>query len=277
MDGKALAGKVRAEVTKEVEELGPLGLATILVGDDPASDVYVTLKHKDATEVGMRPIDKRLPADTSEADVLALVEELNTDEDVDGLLVQTPVPEHLDEFKILSSVLPVKDVDGLTPRNAGLLYLGRNGHVGATPLGVMRLLQRYGVETSGRRAVIVGRSTLVGLPLALLLARKGVDATVTVAHSRTPDLAGVCREADILIGAAGQARMLTVDYVKPGAAVVDVGVSRTETGVVGDVDQAAVAEVAGWLTPMPGGTGPMTIACLLENTVVAARLQGTLD
>ena len=202
MDGKALAERVRAEVAKEVEELGPLGLATILVGDDPASDVYVTLKHKDATEVGMRPVDKRLPADTSEADVLALVEELNADEEVDGLLVQTPVPEHLDEFKILSSVLPMKDVDGLAPRNAGLLYLGRNGHVGATPLGVMRLLAEYRVPTAGARAVVVGRSPIVGKPMAMLLLQ--ANATVTVCHSRTDDLARHTRDADILVAAVRQ-------------------------------------------------------------------------
>ena len=204
MDGKALAEQVRAEVAKEVEELGPLGLATILVGDDPASDVYVTLKHKDATEVGMRPVDKRLPADTSEADVLALVEELNADDGVDGLLVQTPVPEHLDEFKILSSVLPVKDVDGLTPRNAGLLYLGRNGHVGATPLGVMRLLAEYRVPTAGARAVVVGRSPIVGKPMAMLLLQ--ANATVTVCHSRTDDLARHTLDADILVAAVRHSR-----------------------------------------------------------------------
>ena len=191
--------------------------------------------------------------------------------------MQLPLPTGLDADAVLELVPPEKDVDGLSERSMGRLVRGLPGLVPCTPLGVMRLLQRYGVETAGRRAVIVGRSTLVGLPLALLLARKGVDATVTLAHSRTRDLVDVCREADILVGAAGQARMITAAHVKPGAAVVDVGVSRTEAGVVGDVDQEAVAEVAGWLTPMPGGTGPMTIASLLENTVVAARLQGAID
>lgn len=268
MDGRALAEKVRAEVAKEVEELGSLGLATILVGDDPASDVYVTLKHKDATEVGMRPVDKRLPADTSEADVLALVEQLNADEEVDGLLVQTPVPEHLDEFRILSSVLPVKDVDGLTPRNAGLLYLGRNGQVGATPLGVMRLLAEYRVPTAGARAVVVGRSPIVGKPMALLLLQ--ANATVTVCHSRTDDLARHTLDADILVAAVGSAGLITADMVKAGSTVIDVGITRTDAGLVGDVDPG-VAEVAAFLTPVPGGVGPMTRAMLLASTVKAAK------
>ena len=268
MDGKALAGKIKAEVAKEVEELGRLGLATVLVGDDPASDVYVTLKHKDANEVGMRPIDKRLPADTSEADVLALVDELNADEEVDGLLVQTPVPEHLDEFKILSSVLPVKDVDGLTPRNAGLLYLEREGHVGATPLGVMRLLAEYRVPTAGARAVVVGRSPIVGKPMALLLLK--ANATVTVCHSRTDDLARHTLDADILVAAVGIPGLITADMVKAGATVIDVGITRTEAGLVGDVDPG-VAELAAFLTPVPGGVGPMTRAMLLASTVKAAR------
>ena len=268
MDGKALAEKVRAEVAKDVEELGSLGLATVLVGDDPASDVYVRLKHKDANEVGMRPLDKRLPADTPEADVLALVEELNADEAVDGLLVQTPVPEHLDEFRILSSVLPVKDVDGLTPRNAGLLYLGRHGHVGATPLGVMRLLAEYNVPTAGARAVVVGRSPIVGKPMALLLLQ--ANATVTVCHSRTDDLARHTLDADILVAAVGVPRLITADMVKAGSTVIDVGITRTEAGLVGDVDPG-VAELAAFLTPVPGGVGPMTRAMLLASTVNAAR------
>jgi methylenetetrahydrofolate dehydrogenase (NADP+)/methenyltetrahydrofolate cyclohydrolase len=268
MDGKALAEKVRAEVAKEVEELGSLGLATILVGDDPASDVYVGLKHKDATEVGMRPIDKRLPEDTPEGDVLALVEELNGDDSVDGLLVQTPLPDHLDEFKILASVRPEKDVDGLTPLNAGLLYLGRNAHVGATPLGVMGLLAEYRVPTTGARAVVVGRSQIVGKPMALLLLQ--ANATVTVCHSRTDDLARHTLQADILVAAVGVPGLITADMVKAGATVIDVGITRTEAGLVGDVDPD-VAEVAGYLTPVPGGVGPMTRALLLASTVKAAK------
>ena len=268
MDGRALAEKVRAEVAKDVEELGSLGLATVLVGNDPASDVYVTLKHKDATEVGIRPIDKRLPADTSEDDLLALVEELNADDGVDGLLVQTPLPEHLDEFAILSSVRPEKDVDGLTPRNAGLLYLGRNGHVGATPLGVMRLLSEYRVPTAGARAVVVGRSPIVGKPMALLLLQ--ANATVTVCHSRTDDLSRHTLDADILVAAVGIPGLITADLVKAGSAVMDVGITRTDAGLVGDVDPG-VAELAAYVTPVPGGVGPMTRAMLLASTVKAAR------
>jgi methylenetetrahydrofolate dehydrogenase (NADP+)/methenyltetrahydrofolate cyclohydrolase len=268
MDGKGLAQKVRAEVATEVEELGSLGLATVLVGDDPASDVYVTLKHKDATEVGMRPFDRRLPEDTSQDDVLALVEELNADDGVDGLLVQTPLPAHLDEFTILSSVRPEKDVDGLTPRNAGLLYLGRNGHVGATPLGVMRLLAEYRVATAGARAVVVGRSPIVGKPMSLLLLQ--ANATVTVCHSRTDDLARHTLDADILVAAVGTPGLITADMVKAGSTVIDVGITRTDAGLVGDVDPG-VAELAAYLTPVPGGVGPMTRAMLLASTVKAAR------
>jgi methylenetetrahydrofolate dehydrogenase (NADP+) / methenyltetrahydrofolate cyclohydrolase len=268
MDGKALAAKVRADVAKEVEELGSLGLATILVGDDPASDVYVTLKHKDANEVGMRPIDKRLPADTPEADVLALVAELNADDGVDGFLVQTPLPEHLDELSILAAVRPEKDVDGLTPHNAGLLYLGRNGHVGATPLGVMRLLAEYRVPTAGARSVVVGRSPIVGKPMALLLLQ--ANATVTVCHSRTEDLARHTLDADILVAAVGHPGLITAEMVKAGSTVIDVGLTRTEAGLVGDVDPG-VAELAAYVTPVPGGVGPMTRAMLLASTVKAAR------
>ncbi len=274
MDGKALAARVRDEVSREVAELGPLGLATILVGDDAASDVYVRLKHKDATEVGMRPIDRRLPADTPQEAVLALVEELNADDGVDGLLVQTPLPEHLDEDKILAAVRPEKDVDGLTPLNAGLLYLGRNAHVGATPVGIMRLLAEYEIPTTGVRAVVVGRSPIVGKPVAHLLLQS--NATVTVCHSRTDDLAHHTLDADILVAAVGVPRLITLEMVKHGATVIDVGITRTDAGLVGDVDPG-VAERAGHLTPVPGGVGPMTRAMLLESTVKAARyLRGLL-
>ena len=278
MDGKVLRDEIIEALRKELEAAGSpaVCLATVLVGDDRPSEVYVRMKHQAAERAGMQSKHVALPADVSQGQVEAAVAELAADPEVHGILVQLPLPDDLDANAVLEVVPADKDVDGLTEQSMGRLVRNAPGLVPATPLGVMRLLERYGVETSGRSAVIVGRSTLVGLPLALLLARKGVDATVTLAHSRTPDVAGVCRQADILIGAAGQARMLTADYVKPGAAVVDVGVSRTENGVVGDVDQAAVAEVAGWLTPMPGGTGPMTIACLLENTMVAARLQGVV-
>jgi methylenetetrahydrofolate dehydrogenase (NADP+) / methenyltetrahydrofolate cyclohydrolase len=270
MDGKALAARVKEKVKRDVDELGSLGLATVLVGDDPASEVYVRLKHTDALEVGIRSIDERLPADTSQEDVLALIEQLNADDDVDGFLVQTPLPGHLDEPALLAAVRPEKDVDGLTPRNAGLLYLGRNAHVGATPLGVMELLNEYRVPTAGARAVVVGRSPIVGKPVALLLLQ--ANATVTVCHSRTDDLARHTLDADILVAAVGVPHLITRELVKAGSAVIDVGITRTDAGLVGDVDPS-VAELAAFLTPVPGGVGPMTIAMLLVNTVSAARLR----
>jgi methylenetetrahydrofolate dehydrogenase (NADP+)/methenyltetrahydrofolate cyclohydrolase len=235
------------------------------------------MKHKKAAEAGMVSRHVELPVTSSQAEVEAAVQQLVDDPDVHGILVQLPLAAGLDPEAVLDLIPPEKDVDGLTERSMGRLVRGRPGLVSCTPLGVMRLLEKYDVPTSGRRAVVIGRSTLVGLPLSLLLNRKGVDATVTMAHSRTGDMAAVVREADIVVGAAGQARMITADMVKPGAAVIDVGVSRTEAGIVGDVDFAPVAEVAGWITPMPGGTGPMTIACLLENTLSAAALQGVVD
>jgi methylenetetrahydrofolate dehydrogenase (NADP+)/methenyltetrahydrofolate cyclohydrolase len=276
MDGNALRDEIVAAVRAEIEAAGSpeVSLATVLVGDDPPSQRYVRTKQRKAVEAGMQSSHVALPATASLGQVEAAVAELAADPAIHGILVQLPLPAGLDPEGVLAVIPPEKDVDGLTERSLGRLLRGQPGLVGGTPLGVMRLLQRYGVDTVGRRAVIVGRSTLVGLPLALLLARKGVDATVTIAHSRSKDLVEICREADILVGAAGQARLITADHVKPGAAVIDVGVSRTEDGIVGDVDQGPVAEIAGWLTPMPGGTGPMTIACLLENTLTAARLQG---
>jgi methylenetetrahydrofolate dehydrogenase (NADP+)/methenyltetrahydrofolate cyclohydrolase len=276
MDGNQLRDEIVASLAKRIEAAGspPICLATVLVGDDMPSQRYVRAKQRKAEEAGMRPRHVDLPVTASQGQVEAAVAELAADRDVHGILVQLPLPTGLDTEAVLDQVPADKDVDGLTEASMGRLVRGRPGLVPCTPLGVMRLLERYEVETTGRRAVIVGRSTLVGLPLALLLARKGVDATVTVAHSRTGDLVDVCRQADILVGAAGQAGMLTAEHVKPGAAVIDVGQSRTTAGVAGDVDQQSVAEVAGWLTPNPGGTGPMTIACLLENTVAAAQLQG---
>jgi methylenetetrahydrofolate dehydrogenase (NADP+)/methenyltetrahydrofolate cyclohydrolase len=268
MDGRAVAAKVRAEVAHEVEQLGSLGLATVLVGDDPSSDVYVRQKHKAATEVGIRTIDRRLPADIPQDDLLAIVEELNADDEIDGLLVQTPLPDHLDELKVLAAVRPEKDVDGLTPRNAGQLLLGRPAHIGATPLGIMRLLTEYKIRSAGARATVVGRSIIVGKPVSLLLL--AAHATVTICHSRTEDLQRHTLEADILVAAVGQPGLITEDMVKTGAAVIDVGITRTETGLLGDVDPG-VAEVAAFLTPVPGGVGPMTIALLLENTVRAAK------
>ena len=268
MDGKALAAKVREKVAREVGELGSLGLATVLVGNDPASEVYIRLKHTDAEQVGIRPIDERLPEDATEADVVALVQRLNADDGVDGIIVQTPLPEHLDEFKLLAAVDAMKDVDGLTPHNAGLLLIGRRRHVGATPLGIMALLEEYRIPTAGARAVVVGRSMIVGKPVALLLLQ--ANATVTICHSRTDDLQRHTADADILVAAVGEPGLITLEMVKRGAAVIDVGITRTEAGLVGDVDPS-VAEIAGYLTPVPGGVGPMTRAMVLENTVRAAR------
>jgi methylenetetrahydrofolate dehydrogenase (NADP+)/methenyltetrahydrofolate cyclohydrolase len=270
MDGRALAAKVRARVADEVRALGRLGLATVLVGDDPASHVYIRLKHEAAKEVGIAPIDIRLPEDTEQAEVLERIEELNADDVVDGILVQTPLPAHLDAVELQAEVDPIKDVDGLHPFNVGLLHLGRPALVPATPLGVLELLGGYPVQLAGSRAVVVGRSDIVGRPVAALLTH--ANATVTVCHSRTRDLGRHTSEADVLVVAVGVAGLVGPDMVKPGAAVIDVGMNRTDSGLVGDISPG-VAEVAGFLTPVPGGVGPMTIACLLENTVRAARFR----
>jgi len=276
MDGNALRDELVAGIRSRIEGAGApsICLATVLVGDDGPSQRYVKMKHQKAAEAGLTSRHVDLPATATQAEVESVVRDLAAEDEVHGILVQLPLPDGLDPEPVIDLIPPEKDVDGLTERSMGRLVRGRPGLVGCTPLGVMRLLERYDIATSGKRAVVIGRSTLVGLPLSLLLARKGVDATVTLGHSRTPDMAGVVREADIVVGAAGQARMITADMVKPGATVIDVGVSRTESGIVGDVDFGPVAEVAGFITPMPGGTGPMTIACLLENTLTAAQLQG---
>jgi methylenetetrahydrofolate dehydrogenase (NADP+)/methenyltetrahydrofolate cyclohydrolase len=278
MDGARLRDEITERLAAELVALGSprVCLGTVLVGDDRPSQIYVRSKHRQAEKAGMVSQHAGLPATASQAEVEDAVGAMATDPDVHGILVQLPLPDGLDAEAVLDLVPPVKDIDGLTERSMGRLLRGRPGHVPCTPKGVMRLLERYGTEVSGARAVVVGRSTLVGLPMSLLLARKGVDATVTLAHSRTRDLVEVCRSADILIAAAGMARMITGDHVRPGATVVDVGVSRTEAGIVGDVDFDAVQAVAGAITPMPGGTGPMTIACLLENTVDAARMTGAI-
>jgi methylenetetrahydrofolate dehydrogenase (NADP+) / methenyltetrahydrofolate cyclohydrolase len=278
MDGNRLRDETVARLKTEIDAVGspPVCLATVLVGADKPSQIYVRMKQKKAEEAGMMSKGVELAETATQADVEAVVGELAADPSVHGILVQLPLPAHLDPEPVLALLPAEKDVDGLTELSMGRLVRGLPGHVPCTPLGVMRLLDRYGVATSGKRAVVVGRSTLVGLPALLLLGRKGVDATATLAHSRTPDLAAVCREADILIAAAGQARMITADHVKPGAVVVDVGVSRSEAGIVGDVDFDGVQKVAGAITPMPGGTGPMTIACLLENTLSAARMLGAV-
>ena len=268
MDGKALAERIRSEVARDIAELGHVGLATVLVGDDPASDVYIKLKQRAAAEAGIEARDIRLDASTSEEDVLALVDDLNRDDDVDGILVQLPLPSQIDETKVTYAVAPHKDVDGFHPVNAGNLYLGTPLHVPATPAGCMALLAEYGVDPKGKNAVVIGRSEIVGRPAAMLLLQ--AHATVTICHSRTSDLGAEVRRADIVVAAVGAPGIVTPDMVKPGAAVLDVGLTRTEEGIRGDVDPA-VADVAGLLTPMPGGTGPMTIALLLESAVKAAR------
>jgi methylenetetrahydrofolate dehydrogenase (NADP+)/methenyltetrahydrofolate cyclohydrolase len=274
IDGKAVAAAVRERVASEVvafeAERGrtPM-LVTVIVGDDPASEVYVAGKHRASGEVGIRSSHHGLPAETTEQELLALVEKLNADQDVDGILVQLPVPDQIDPDRIIAAIDPGKDVDGLTPVNAGRLAQGMPGLVSCTPVGVMELLRHEGVELEGAEAVVVGRSKLVGVPVSRLLL--GANATVTMCHSRTRDLAAVCRRADVLVAAVGVPRLLGGDAVKPGAVVIDVGVNRTDAGLVGDVDFEAVAEVAAAITPVPGGVGPMTVAMLLVNTLAAAR------
>jgi methylenetetrahydrofolate dehydrogenase (NADP+)/methenyltetrahydrofolate cyclohydrolase len=274
IDGKAIAAQVRAEVASAVaawvaEGHDPPGLATVLVGDDPASAVYVGGKQRATAEVGLAGFDHRLPADVAQADVAALLGELNADPRVSGILLQLPTPPLIDGPAMTELIDPAKDVDGLTPASAGLLAQGRPGLRPCTPAGVMELLRRHDVAVEGAEAVVVGRSDLVGRPLsALLLA---ANATVTVCHSRTRDLAAVCRRADILVAAVGRPRMVQGDWVKPGATVIDVGINRTDGGLVGDVDFDAAARHAGLITPVPGGVGPMTIAMLLANTLAAAR------
>jgi methylenetetrahydrofolate dehydrogenase (NADP+) / methenyltetrahydrofolate cyclohydrolase len=289
LDGKAIAAALRGRVKDVVEartaagEEAP-GLATVLVGDDPASHVYVGNKRRACEQAGIRSIHHEPSADVPEAELVALVAELDRDPEVDGILVQMPLPDHIDQAVVLAEISAGKDVDGLTPVNAGLLAQGRigvreaididsgepvAGLIPCTPAGVVEILDRSGVELSGAEAVVIGRSILVGRPMASLLLN--ADATVTVCHSRTRDLAAVCRSADVLIAAVGRPEMVKGDWIKPGATVIDVGMNRTDSGLVGDVDFASVAAVAGRITPVPGGVGPMTIAMLLANTVRASR------
>jgi methylenetetrahydrofolate dehydrogenase (NADP+) / methenyltetrahydrofolate cyclohydrolase len=274
IDGKAIAQEVRRRVAEEAATFAdaaarPPGLATVLVGDDPASHTYVANKRKACEEVGIRSIHHELPGDTEQADLFSLVESLGQDPEVDGILVQLPLPDGLDADALLEVLDPAKDVDGLTAENAGLLALGRPRLVPCTPAGVMELLRQENVEVEGAEAVVVGRSGLVGRPVAALLTQG--NATVTVCHTRTRDLAGVCRRADLLVAAAGVPRMVKGGWVKPGATVIDVGTNRLPEGLVGDVDFEAASEVAAAITPVPGGVGPMTIAMLLQNTLIAAR------
>jgi methylenetetrahydrofolate dehydrogenase (NADP+) / methenyltetrahydrofolate cyclohydrolase len=268
MDGKALAERLRAQVAEEVKELGEVGLTTILVGQDPASEIYIKRKQDAAKEVGILARDYRLAESTSEQELLEFVDRLNRDDAVDGILVQLPLPSHIDEQRVIDAVDPAKDVDGFHPVNAGRLSLGLEGLVAGTPTGILTLLEEYDVPLSGARAVVVGRSNIVGKPVALLLLAQ--NATVTICHSRTADLAAHTSEADVLVVAVGQPNLISPEMVKEGATVIDVGMNRTPEGLRGDVDPA-VAERAGLMTPVPGGVGPMTIASLLRNTVKAAR------
>ena len=283
LDGKACAAEVEAEVSAQVAELAEAGvhphLAVVIVGDDPASHIYVSGKERACARVGIRSTRIDLPADTDFSRVVSTVAELNANDDVHGILVQSPLPKGMDELAVTDLIDPAKDVDGFHPSNLGRIVQGRvDGMVPCTPAGIVHLLNWGGVELSGKRAVVIGRSRIVGTPVSLLLARKGVDSTVSVAHSRTDDLAGLCRQADILVAAVGRAELVRADWVKPGAAVIDVGVNRvdddSERGyhLSGDV-HPEVSAVAGTISPVPGGVGPMTIAMLMRNTVRAASLQ----
>lgn len=277
IDGKAFAANVRGQVAehvarlKEVHGITP-GLAVVLVGEDPASQVYVRSKGKQTVEVGMNSYEHKLPADTAEADLLALIDQLNTDPAVHGILVQLPLPKHLNEDLVINSISPAKDVDGFHISNVGLLGTGQKSMVPCTPLGCLMLLRDYHGSLSGMNAVVIGRSNIVGKPMAQLLL--GDSCTVTIAHSRTKDLPEVVRRADIVVAAVGRPEMVVGDWIKPGATVIDVGINRIEkpeggTRLVGDCDYASCADVAGAITPVPGGVGPMTIACLLANTLTA--------
>jgi methylenetetrahydrofolate dehydrogenase (NADP+)/methenyltetrahydrofolate cyclohydrolase len=274
IDGKAVAAEVRERARVEAGEFiaergRPPALATVLVGEDPASQIYIRKKREACEEAGIRSIHHGLPVATNEDELLELVDGLSRDDEVDGILVQLPVPDQIDPDCVVDAIDPAKDVDGLTPYNAGLLAHGMPSLVSCTPAGVMELLRREGVELEGAEAVVVGRSKLVGVPVARLLL--GANATVTVCHSRTRDLDAVCRRADVLVAAVGSPRLLGAAAIKPGAVVIDVGVNRGEDGLCGDVDLEAASEVAAAITPVPGGVGPMTIAMLLSNTLAAAR------
>lgn len=274
IDGKAIAAEIRAALKEKVKEFAATfgtapGLAVVLVGDDPASHVYVRVKERACAEVGIRSEKHHLPHGTSEGDVIRLVRHLGERDDIDGILVQLPLPKHISEQAVLEAVVPSKDVDGFHPVNAGRLLAHGAGIVPCTPAGIIELIRRTGVAVEGKEAVVVGRSNIVGKPMALLLLHE--NATVTLAHSRTSELRSVCRRADLLVVAVGRPRLITAEYVKPGATVIDVGVNRLpDGGLVGDVAFDEVKEVAGHLTPVPGGVGPMTIAMLLKNTIEAA-------
>jgi len=275
IDGKVVSAAVEVETRQRVEALAARGvtpgLAVVLVGDDPASQSYVTMKERDCARLGIRSFDCRLPGDTPQAELDALIDRLNADPAVHGILVQQPFPRHLDVEEVVARISPEKDVDGFHPTNLGRLMRGLPGHRACTPWGVMRMLEHYSIPLEGKRAVVIGRSLLVGKPLGLMLLER--NCTVTYCHSRTVDLPAVCREADILLAAIGRPKMIGPEYVKEGAVVVDVGINRTTEGMVGDVDFAAVAPKCSAITPVPGGVGPMTRAILLANTLTAAELQ----
>jgi methylenetetrahydrofolate dehydrogenase (NADP+)/methenyltetrahydrofolate cyclohydrolase len=278
IDGKKVATDIRNAIRARLDQIpnANITLATVLVGENPASKLYVGMKHREANAAGIRSKQVVLAADINQQQLEAEINKLATDTGITGILVQLPLPEHLDKQRIIALIPPEKDVDGLTDVNMGRLLQGQKQLVPCTPLGVMRLIDAYQIETQGKNAVVVGRSSLVGLPQVLLLSERGVDATVTLAHSRSHNLAQITKQADILVSAVGSPKMITADHVKPGAMVFDVGVTRSKAGIQGDVDFASVSKIAAGITPMPGGTGPMTVACLLENTVIAAQLQGIL-
>lgn len=273
IDGKRVAAEMEARTVEGVARLAARGvtpgLAVVLVGDDPASQSYVNMKERDCARVGIRSFDRRLPADTEQGVLDDLIDGLNADPEVHGILVQQPFPKHLDVESVVERISPAKDVDGFHPENLGRLVRGVPGHRACTPWGVMAMLDSYGIDPAGKRAVVVGRSLLVGKPMGLMLLER--DATVTWCHSKTVDLPGVCREADILVAAIGRPKMIGPEYVKEGAVVIDVGINRTDAGMVGDVDFEAVAGRCSAITPVPGGVGPMTRAVLLANTVAAAE------
>lgn len=273
IDGKGIAQEIRAGLTTEVAELTRAGrqpgLAVVLVGDNPASAIYVRMKRRACEEIGINSFIHRLPAETSQQELLALIDNLNTDPTVHGILVQLPLPEGLDEETVINSISPQKDVDGFHPINVGNLHIGQTGFVPCTPAGVVELVRRTGVPIAGQKVVVLGRSNIVGKPVASLFLRE--NATVTICHSRTKDVAAECRRADILIAAVGRPLMVKKDWIKPGAVVIDVGINRVDGEVVGDVDFAEVKKVAGSITPVPGGVGPMTIAMLMKATVESAK------
>ena len=271
LDGKALAAKCKQEVKKEAESLARTpGLAVIIVGNNPASRVYVNSKRKDCEECGFLSEEYALPEETTQGELISLIQQLNVREDIDGILCQLPLPDGIDEEAVLMAISPEKDVDGFHPMNMGALLVGKEGFLPCTPYGIMEILKEYDIDPKGKRCVVIGRSNIVGKPMALLLLRE--NCTVTVCHSRTKNLPEICRTADILVAAIGKPRFIKGDWIKPGAAVIDVGINRLEDGsITGDVDYEAASQVAGWITPVPGGVGPMTIAMLLKNTLEAAK------